>query len=124
MRVLDSGPVSKALGVFAVVAGCLLVGAGALYAEAGWSFGGAIFWWTVMWGAMFAGLGLILATSRSVVGPGLGAALCGLSALLIVLWQRDVGDLGWEWICGVPAAGGLVIGVVVSLRNLRNGLGH
>ena len=119
MRLLDSDPVLKALGVFAVAAGCLLTGAGALYAAAGWSFGGAILWWTVMWGAMFAGVGLILPTSRSVVGPALGAVLCGLSALLIGLWQREVGDLGWQWFCGVPAAGGVVSGVAVAIRNLR-----
>jgi peptidoglycan/LPS O-acetylase OafA/YrhL len=101
----------RGTGAVLVTLGALVIGVGALYMLEEYAFGGAIFIWALMLGLTVAGVGVVV-MRRSRLASFIGALVCATSLGLIVLWEIQVGSLeAWRWVCGVPAAIGLIVGL-------------
>jgi hypothetical protein len=117
------------LGAIPLALGTLLMALGALYVLLDYRFGGAVFYWSLMWGLMAAGLGLaLIGTERRWVAV-VGIVTCLFSAALTTYWHRQASlDDSWLWLIGTGCAAGIlygsaaVVGQTLRLRRTRRGM--
>jgi|EndMetStandDraft_4_1072995.scaffolds.fasta_scaffold328536_2 hypothetical protein len=104
-------------GAIAVAIGALLMALGGLYLLAEYRFGGAVFYWSLMWGLMIAGIGLaLMGTQRRWLAIA-GVLACVVSAALTVYWhQLAILDASWLWLIGIGCSTGILYGAVAFAR--------
>lgn len=104
------------LGKIALALGTLLMALGGLYLLLEYRYGGAIFYWSLMWGLMTAGLGLALMGTRRRWLAVAGTLTCLVSVAMTVYWHRHA-TLGaaWLWGIGIGCATGIVYGAVAAV---------
>jgi hypothetical protein len=105
------------LGAIPLALGTLLMALGGLYAFLDYRFGGAIFYWSLMWGLMAAGVGLSLMGTERRWFAIVGTVACSSSAALTVYWHRQASlDDSWLWLIGIGCWTGILYGTVAVLR--------
>lgn len=76
------------LGAIPLALGTLLMALGGLYLFLDYRFGGAVFYWSLMWGLMAAGLGLALLGTRRRWVAVAGIVACLISTALTAHLHR------------------------------------
>jgi hypothetical protein len=106
----------RTLGWFPAGLGSALILLGAFYASQQWRYGGAVLFWSLMWGLMLLGLGLaIMATGRRWMAI-VSVVACCASALLVFLWERDASLGNWSFWLYPGDALGVLLAVIVLWR--------
>ncbi len=103
----------EALGGIPFALGLLVVCLGLLWQIFGYMFGGAVFVWSLMWGLMGMGVGLVLmGTSRRALAVA-GVLASGLSLALTATWHLRISPLlnEWLWFIGVPNCLAITYGI-------------
>jgi hypothetical protein len=95
----DAQFVLRTLGCMPTLLGGVVVGFGGAYAVTEWRYWWAVLIWSLMWGLMLVGVGLvIMATGRRWLAA-LGALACTVSASLVFAWERTHSLGSWSlWI--------------------------
>jgi hypothetical protein len=101
------------LGGISLALGVVLMALGSLYWLAEYRFGGAVFYWSLMWGMMAVGIGLALMGTRRRWLAIAGVLACVVSAALTVYWQQlAILDASWLWLIGIGCSTGILYGAV------------
>jgi hypothetical protein len=116
------------LGAIPLALGTLLIALGGLYVLLDQMYGGAVFYWSLMWGLMAAGFGLaLMGTQRRWVAVA-GILTCLVSVGLTAYWHQfaSLND-SWLWLIGTGCSAGILYASVavvwqsVALRRARQG---
>ena len=101
------------LGAIPLVLGALLIALGGLYVLLDQMYGGAVFYWSLMWGLMAAGFGLALMGTRRRWVAVAGILTCLVSVALTKYWQQfaTLND-SWLWPLGIGCSAGILYGSV------------
>jgi hypothetical protein len=96
------------LGLIALTLGTLLMALGGLYLLLEFRYGGAIFYWSLMWGLMLAGVGLaLMGTQRRWLAVA-GALTCVVSVAMTAYWHHfALLDASWLWLIGIGCSIGI-----------------
>lgn len=106
------------LGLIFLSLGTLLMALGGLYLLLDWRYGGAIFYWSLMWGLMAVGLGLALMGARRRWRAVAGAFTCLISVAMTAYWHHfALLDASWLWGIGIGCATGIVYGATAAVRH-------
>ncbi len=100
----------RGLGCLPAVLGAIVVGLGAFYAAMEWRYGGAVLVWSLMWGLMLSGVGLVVMSTGRRWMAVVGLAACAGSAQLVHSWEKYAElEKGWsEAIYSGDALGGVI----------------
>ena len=114
------------LGAIPLALGTLLIALGGLYVLLDQMYGGAVFYWSLIWGLMAAGFGLALMGTRRRWVAVVGIVTCLVSAALTIHWHlQSTLDASWLWLIGTGCSAGIFYGSVavvwqsVALRRAR-----